>query len=65
MAGQQGRVLSIQSHVVHGHVGNKSATFPMQLLGLDVDPVRELKAKPSQARPRLRATAVLACLSTQ
>eukprot|EP01044_Picomonas_judraskeda_P034802 COSAG03_NODE_14595_length_458_cov_2.167131_1_plen_31_part_01 len=25
-----GRVLSIQSHVVHGHVGNKSAVFPMQ-----------------------------------
>lgn len=35
-----GRVLSVQSHVVHGHVGNKSAIFPMQLLGLDVDPVR-------------------------
>ena len=32
-----GRVLSIQSHVVHGHVGNKSAVFPMQLLGLDVE----------------------------
>ena len=25
------RVLSIQSHVVHGHVGNKSATFPLQV----------------------------------
>lgn len=24
------RVLSIQSHVVHGYVGNKSATFPLQ-----------------------------------
>eukprot|EP00941_MAST-03F_sp_MAST-3F-sp1_P003509 g3509.t1 len=31
------RVLSIQSHVVHGHVGNKCATFPLQLLGFDVD----------------------------
>ncbi len=31
------RVLSIQSHVVHGHVGNKSAIFPLQLLGLEVD----------------------------
>ena len=30
------RVLSIQSHVVHGHVGNCSATFPLQLLGCDV-----------------------------
>ena len=31
------RVLSIQSHVVSGYVGNKAATFPLQLLGLDVD----------------------------
>ena len=29
-------VLSIQSHVVFGFAGNKSATFPMQLLGMDV-----------------------------
>ncbi|MBN6068964.1 pyridoxal kinase PdxY [Aggregatibacter actinomycetemcomitans] len=29
-------VLSIQSHVVYGYAGNKSATFPMQLLGIDV-----------------------------
>lgn len=31
------RVLSIQSHVVHGYVGNKSATFPLQLLGFETD----------------------------
>jgi pyridoxine kinase len=31
------RVLSIQSHVVHGYVGNKAAVFPLQLLGYDVD----------------------------
>eukprot|EP00192_Tetraselmis_astigmatica_P013591 CAMPEP_0117651494 /NCGR_PEP_ID=MMETSP0804-20121206/2122_1 /TAXON_ID=1074897 /ORGANISM="Tetraselmis astigmatica, Strain CCMP880" /LENGTH=318 /DNA_ID=CAMNT_0005457475 /DNA_START=157 /DNA_END=1113 /DNA_ORIENTATION=+ len=36
-APQRARVLSIQSHVVHGHVGNKSAVFPLQLLGLEVD----------------------------
>ncbi|WP_439236276.1 pyridoxal kinase [Lonepinella koalarum] len=29
-------VLSIQSHVVFGYAGNKSATFPMQLNGIDV-----------------------------
>lgn len=29
-------VLSIQSHVVFGYAGNKSATFPMQLMGIDV-----------------------------
>jgi pyridoxine kinase len=33
----QKRVLSIQSHVVHGYVGNKAAVFPLQLLGFDVD----------------------------
>lgn len=33
------RLLSIQSHVVTGHVGNRSATFPLQLLGWDVDVV--------------------------
>lgn len=32
-----GKVLSIQSHVVHGYVGNKAAVFPLQLLGFDVD----------------------------
>lgn len=29
-------ILSIQSHVVFGYAGNKAATFPMQLLGVDV-----------------------------
>jgi pyridoxine kinase len=32
-----GQVLSIQSHVVHGHVGNRAAVFPLELLGFDVD----------------------------
>lgn len=31
------RVLSIQSHVVRGFVGNRCAVFALQLLGLDVD----------------------------
>lgn len=31
------RVLSIQSHVISGYVGNKAAVFPLQLLGYDVD----------------------------
>lgn len=30
------RVLSVQSHVVHGYVGNKCAVFPLQLLGMEV-----------------------------
>ncbi|TPX68528.1 pyridoxal kinase [Spizellomyces sp. 'palustris'] len=36
---QNRRVLSIQSHVVYGYVGNKAATFPLQVLGFDVDPL--------------------------
>ena len=31
------RVLSIQSHVVSGYVGNRAAVFPLQLLGFEVD----------------------------
>lgn len=30
-------LLSIQSHVAHGYVGNRAATFPLQYLGWDVD----------------------------
>ncbi|KAG8466493.1 hypothetical protein KFE25_002249 [Diacronema lutheri] len=33
----ESRVLSIQSHVVHGYVGNKAAVLPLQILGLEVD----------------------------
>ena len=32
-------VLSIQSHVAYGHVGNASAVFPMQRLGVEVWPL--------------------------
>lgn len=37
------RVLSIQSHVVHGYCGNKSATFPLQLLGFDIDAINSVQ----------------------
>jgi len=33
------RVLSIQSTVAHGYVGNKAATFPLQCLGFHVDAI--------------------------
>ena len=36
-------VLSIQSHVVFGHVGNASATFPMQRLGHEVWPINTVQ----------------------
>jgi len=37
------RVLSIQSHVVHGYCGNKSAVFPLQLLNFDVDAINSVQ----------------------
>jgi len=37
------RVLSIQSHVVSGYVGNKSATFPLQLLDFEVDAINSVQ----------------------
>ncbi|XP_076753295.1 pyridoxal kinase [Xylocopa sonorina] len=37
------RILSIQSHVVSGYVGNKSATFPLQLLGFEVDVINSVQ----------------------
>ena len=36
-------ILSIQSHVAFGHVGNASATFPMQRLGHDVWPIHTVQ----------------------
>ena len=36
-------VLSIQSHVAFGHVGNSAATFPMQRLGVEVWPVNTVQ----------------------
>src|SRR5690606_23516907 len=36
-------VLSIQSHVAFGHVGNSSAVFPMQRLGVEVWPIHTVQ----------------------
>jgi pyridoxine kinase len=36
-------ILSIQSHVAYGHVGNASAVFPMQRLGVDVWPINTVQ----------------------
>lgn len=43
MAEKYPRVLSIQSHVVSGYVGNKSATFPLQVLGFEVDSINSVQ----------------------
>ncbi|KAJ2708513.1 hypothetical protein H4R19_004707 [Coemansia spiralis] len=37
------RILSIQSHVVSGYVGNRAATFPLQLLGHEVDAINTVQ----------------------
>jgi pyridoxine kinase len=38
-----GRVLSIQSWVAHGHVGNAAAMFALQRLGLEVDAIHTVQ----------------------
>lgn len=38
-----GHILSIQSHVAYGHVGNRAATFPLERLGFDVWPVNTVQ----------------------
>jgi pyridoxine kinase len=36
-------LLSIQSHVVYGHVGNSAAVFPLQRIGVEVWPVHTVQ----------------------
>lgn len=36
-------ILSIQSHVAYGHVGNASAVFPLQRLGFEVWPIHTVQ----------------------
>ena len=36
-------ILSIQSHVVYGYVGNKAATYPLQSMGYDVWPINTVQ----------------------
>ena len=47
-------VLSIQSHVVHGYVGNRSAVFPLQLLGLEVDVINTVHFSNHTGYPTVR-----------
>ncbi|PFH50940.1 hypothetical protein AMATHDRAFT_192197 [Amanita thiersii Skay4041] len=47
----RGRVLSVQSHVVYGYVGNKAATFPLQLLAYDVDAINTVNYTNHAAYP--------------
>ena len=36
-------LLSIQSHVVYGHVGNSAAVFPLQRMGVEVWPLHTVQ----------------------
>jgi pyridoxine kinase len=36
-------ILSIQSHVVYGHVGNSAAVFPLQRMGVEVWPIHTVQ----------------------
>ena len=36
-------ILSIQSHVVYGHVGNSAAVFPLQRIGCEVWPINTVQ----------------------
>nr|AGU68093.1 pyridoxal kinase [Angomonas deanei] len=47
-------VLSIQSHVTHGYVGNKAATFPLQLHGFDVDAVNTVSLSNHSGYPIIK-----------
>lgn len=48
------KILSIQSHVVHGYVGNKAATFPLLLHGFDVDALNTVSLSNHSAYPIIR-----------
>lgn len=52
------RVLSIQSHVVHGSVGNKSVVLPLQLLGFEVDAVNTVQLSNHTSYPAWRGAAL-------
>ncbi|VDD77808.1 unnamed protein product [Mesocestoides corti] len=43
MMGDPKRVLSVQSHVVHGYVGNRSVMFPLQLHNYEVDNINSVQ----------------------
>ncbi|KAK7194238.1 pyridoxal kinase [Novymonas esmeraldas] len=47
-------VLSVQSHVTHGYVGNKAATFPLQLHGFDVDAINTVSLSNHSGYPVIK-----------
>src|SRR3984893_16755410 len=50
-------ILSIQSHVVFGHVGNSAAVFPLQRLGREVWPLMTVQYSSHVGYPGWRGRA--------
>jgi pyridoxine kinase len=50
-------ILSIQSHVVYGHVGNSAAVFPLQRLGREVWPLMTVQFSSHAGYPGWRGRA--------
>jgi len=55
-------LLSIQSHVVYGHVGNSAAVFPLQRLGCEVWPLHTVQFSSHAGYPGWRGRAFEAAL---
>jgi len=51
-------VISIQSQVVYGHVGNSAAVFPMQAVGLEVAPIPTVLLSNTPNHPTIRGGAL-------
>lgn len=49
-------VLSVQSHVAFGHVGNAAAVFPLQRLGVEVWPVQTCQLSNHTGYPEVEGT---------
>ncbi|WP_158814292.1 pyridoxal kinase PdxY [Methylocapsa sp. S129] len=47
-------ILSIQSHVVYGHVGNSAAAFPLQRIGCEVWPINTVQFSNHTGYPDFR-----------
>ena len=55
-------ILSIQSHVVYGHVGNSAAVFPLQRLGCEVWPIHTVQFSNNTGYPDWRGQVFAASL---
>ena len=51
-------VLSIQSHTVHGRCGNRSAVLPLEVNGIDVDPLNTCHLSAHSAFPNHNGTII-------